>query len=101
MCFSGMSCFLQFARRQKLPESEGIKKKNYYRAFPSLVAQIGSKAGILHNCDFLLTKNHLQIYSYYTVDVFHDKNDHPSSKQVSVHAALCFVCSGSSSLSHP
>lgn len=40
------------------------------------------------------------MYSY-TVDIFKHENDHPSSKKVSVHAALCLVSSGSSSLTHP
>lgn len=39
--------------------------------------------------------------SYYTVDVFKHQTDHPGSKQVSVHAALCHVSSSSSSLIYP
>lgn len=59
------------------------------------------RAGILQNCDSLLIKSHLQMHSYYTVDVFKPKNDHPGSKQVSVRAALRLVSSGSCSLTHP
>lgn len=99
--FSGMPCFIQFARQLKLPESDSIWK-THYRAFSEFgCTKICLRAGILQNCDSLLIKSHLQMHSYYTVDVFKPKNDHPGSKQVSVRAALCLVSSGSCSQTHP
>lgn len=41
------------------------------------------------------------MFSYYAVDVYKYKHDHPGSKWVCVRATLCLASSGRSSLTHP